>query len=97
MGIGLHAVYILGYTVGQDAVEPRQVGLATGLIGACMYFSSFFSGPATGYLTKQFGHLVALDVIVIGFEAALLLLAIVMPESMRRAEEAPAGQTTLKS
>ncbi len=96
MGIGLHAVYILGYTVGQDAVEPHQVGLATGLVGATMYFSSFFSGPATGYLTKQYGDLVALDVIVVGFEAALLLLALSMPETMKKAESAPAGQANLK-
>ncbi|HWQ62480.1 MAG TPA: MFS transporter, partial [Negativicutes bacterium] len=93
MGIGLHAVYILGYTVGQDAVEPRQVGLATGLIGAMMYFSSFFSGPATGFLTKQYGHLVALDVIVVGFEAALLLLAICMPETLKKAVSPSAGPT----
>lgn len=84
LGIGLHALYILGYTIGQDAVEPRQVGLATGLIGAAMYFTSFFSGPATGYLTKQFGHMVALDVVVIAFEIALAGVALVMTESLKK-------------
>lgn len=84
LGVGLHALYILGYTVGQDAVSTSQIGLATGLIGACMYFTSFFSGPGTGYLTKQFGHLVALDVIVIGFQAAIIILALVMNESQKR-------------
>lgn len=84
LGVGLHALYILGYTIGQDAVEPRQVGLATGLIGACMYFSSFFSGPATGFLTKQYGHLVALDVIVIAFQCALIVMGLVMPETQKK-------------
>lgn len=93
MGIGLHAIYILGYTVGQDAVEPKQVGLATGLIGAAMYFSSFFSGPATGFLTKQFGHLVAMDIIVIAFEAGLVVLALFMPETQKKAAVLQAGGT----
>ena len=92
LGIGLHALYILGYTIGQDAVEPRQVGLATGLIGACMYFTSFFSGPATGFLTKQYGHIVALDIIVIAFEAALILLAIFMPETQKKVAAPAPGQ-----
>jgi MFS family permease len=81
LGIGLHAIYILGYTVGQDTVEPRQVGLATGLVGACMYFSSFFSGPMTGYLTSALGYITALDIIVIAFQLSILALTIVMPET----------------
>jgi MFS family permease len=81
LGIGLHALYILGYTVGQDTVEPRQVGLATGLVGACMYFSSFFSGPMTGYLTTAFGYITALDIIVIAFQLSILVLTVVMPET----------------
>ena len=81
LGIGLHAIYTLGYTIGQDAVKPYQIGLATGLVGACMYLSSFFSGPLTGYLTKGFGYLVAFDVVVIAFEVALFILAIFMKES----------------
>lgn len=97
LGIGLHAIYILGYTVGQDAVETRQVGLATGLIGAATYFTSFFSGPATGYLTKQYGHLVALDIIVVAFEAALILLALFMPETLKRRENTPSGQVSSPS
>lgn len=83
LGIGLHSNYVMGYTVGQDAVEPRQVGLATGLIGACIYFCSFFSGPAMGYMTEKFGHMAALDTLVTGFEVALLVLAIFMKESKR--------------
>jgi len=81
LGIGLHAIYILGYTVGQDTVAPQQVGLTTGLVGACMYFSSFFSGPMTGYLTAGFGHLVALDVVVIAFQFGIMILALIMPET----------------
>ncbi|MCX7781787.1 MAG: MFS transporter [Negativicutes bacterium] len=84
LGVGLHALYILGYTVGQDAVSTGQIGLATGLIGACMYFTSFLSGPGTGYLTKQFGHLIALDVIVIGFQTAIIILALVMNETQKK-------------
>jgi len=84
MGIGLHALYILGYTVGQDAVDVRQMGLATGLIGACTYFFSFLSGPAIGWLTKSFGHVAALDLVFIAFEAALFLAALLMRESQRK-------------
>lgn len=91
LGIGLHSNYVLGYTVGQDAVEPRQVGLATGLIGACIYFSSFFSGPAMGYITAKFGHMAALDTLVTGLEAALLVLAIFMKETMKR--EVPSNES----
>jgi MFS family permease len=81
LGIGLHALYILGYTVGQDTVSPQQVGLTTGLVGACMYFSSFFSGPMTGYLTMEFGHIVALDIVVIAFQFGIMILALIMPET----------------
>ena len=31
MGIGLHAIYVLGYTIAQDGVSTSQIGLATGL------------------------------------------------------------------
>ena len=85
LGVGLHALYILGYTVGQDGVSSGQIGLATGLIGACMYFTSFFSGPGTGYLTTTFGHLIALDVIVIAFQAAIVIYALLMPETQKKA------------
>ncbi len=84
MGIGLHALYILGYTIGQDAVDARQVGLATGLVGACMYFASFFSGPAMGYLSKAYGYMAALDIIVIGFEVALVVVALLMRETKQK-------------
>jgi MFS family permease len=84
MGIGLHALYILGYTIGQDAVDASQVGLATGLVGACMYFASFFSGPAMGYLSKTLGYLPALDIIVIAFEVALVVVAVFMKETRQK-------------
>lgn len=85
LGIGLHALYILAYTVGQDSVSGSQIGLATGLIGACLYFASFFSGPAMGYLTKQYGHLVALDIIVIGLQSLIIITAFMMTESQKKA------------
>lgn len=84
LGIGLHSNYVMGYTVGQDAVKPEQVGLATGLIGACIYFCSFFSGPAMGFITEKFGHMAALDSLVVGFEVALVILAIFMKETMKK-------------
>lgn len=84
LGVGLHALYILAYTVGQDAVSRSQVGLATGLVGACLYFASFFSGPAMGYLTKHYGHLVALDIIVIGLQAMIIVMALLMKETQKK-------------
>ena len=32
MGIGLHAIYVLGYTIAQDGVSTSQIGLATGQV-----------------------------------------------------------------
>jgi len=87
LGVGLHALYILAYTVGQDSVDRSQIGLATGLVGACLYFASFFSGPAMGYLTKEYGHLVALDIIVIGLQALLIVTALCMPETQKKVYE----------
>jgi MFS family permease len=81
LGIGLHVLYMLGYTVGQDTVPVAQMGLATGLLGACMYFSSFFSGPMTGYLTKTLGHITALDIILVAFQFAIIILGFIMPET----------------
>ncbi|NCB77867.1 MAG: MFS transporter [Negativicutes bacterium] len=84
MGIGLHAIYVLGYTVGQDGVKPHQIGLATGIIGASSYFLSFFSGPLMGYLTKAYGYLMALDIVVVAFEAILIVVAFLMTETQRQ-------------
>ena len=64
MGIGLHAIYVLGYTIAQDGVSTSQIGLATGIVGASSYFLSFFSGPLMGFLTTTLGHVAALDIIV---------------------------------
>ena len=84
MGIGLHAIYVLGYTIGQDGVKPHQIGLATGIVGASSYFLSFFSGPLMGYLTKAYGYLAALDIVVVAFEAILVVIAIVMVETQKK-------------
>lgn len=84
MGIGLHAIYVLGYTIGQDGVQPYQIGLATGIIGASSYFLSFFSGPLMGYLTKVYGYLAALDIVVVAFEAVLVVIAIFMVETQKK-------------
>ncbi|MEN6411346.1 MAG: MFS transporter [Veillonellales bacterium] len=84
MGIGLHAIYVLGYTIAQDGVKPHQIGLATGIVGASSYFLSFFSGPLMGYLTKAYGYLAALDIVVVAFEAILIVIAICMVETQKR-------------
>ena len=63
MGIGLHAIYVLGYTIAQDGVSRQQIGLATGIVGASSYFLSFFSGLLMGFLTSTLGHAAALDII----------------------------------
>jgi sugar phosphate permease len=84
MGIGLHAIYVLGYTIGQDGVSPAQIGLATGIVGASSYFLSFFSGPLMGYLTKTCGYLMALDIVVVAFEALLFIVAIIMKETQKK-------------
>ena len=68
MGIGLLAIYVLGYTIAQDGVSTSQIGLATGIVGASSYFLSFFSGPLMGFLTTTLGHVAALDIIVVAFE-----------------------------
>lgn len=81
MGIGLHAIYVLGYTIAQDGVSHAQIGLATGFVGASAYFLSFFSGPLMGGLTGAFGHAAALDIIVVGFEAVLVVVALMMKET----------------
>lgn len=84
MGIGLHAIYVLGYTIAQDGVSHKQIGLATGLVGASSYFLSFFSGPFMGWLTKTWGHMIALDIVVVLFEAVLVILAIFMKETQKK-------------
>nr|WP_320147151.1 MFS transporter [uncultured Anaeromusa sp.] len=93
MGIGLHAIYVLGYTVGQDGVKPHQIGLATGIIGASSYFLSFFSGPLMGYLTKAYGYLMALDIVVVAFEAILIVVAFMMTETQRQEEVLQSEET----
>lgn len=93
MGIGLHAIYVLGYTVGQDGVKPHQIGLATGIIGASSYFLSFFSGPLMGYLTKAYGYLMALDIVVVAFEALLIVVALMMKETQRQEAVLPSEET----
>lgn len=87
MGIGLHAVYVLGYTIAQDGVSHQQIGLATGIVGASSYFLSFFSGPLMGFLTSTLGHAAALDIIVIAFEAVLVVVAFFMKETQHRGQE----------
>ena len=86
MGIGLHAIYVLGYTIAQDGVSRQQIGLATGIVGASSYFLSFFSGPLMGFLTSTLGHAAALDIIVVAFEAVLVVVAFFMKETQHRAE-----------
>ena len=84
MGIGLHAIYVLGYTIAQDGVSTSQIGLATGIVGASSYFLSFFSGPLMGFLTTTLGHVAALDIIVVAFEACLFIVALLMKETQNR-------------
>lgn len=84
MGIGLHAIYVFAYTIGQDGVSPGQIGLATGIIGASSYCLSFFSGPLMGYLTDTCGYLTALDIVVVAFEAVLVVIALLMPETRKK-------------
>ena len=84
MGIGLHAIYVLGYTIAQDGVSHKQIGLATGLVGASSYFLSFFSGPFMGWLTSTWGHMIALDIVVVAFEAVLVVVAIIMKETQKK-------------
>ena len=86
MGIGLHAIYVLGYTIAQDGVSRQQIGLATGIVGASSYFLSFFSGLLMGFLTSTLGHAAALDIIVVAFEAVLVVVAFFMKETQHRAE-----------
>ena len=81
MGIGLHAIYVLGYTIAQDGVSTSQIGLATGIVGASSYFLSFFSGPLMGFLTTTLGHVAALDIIVVAFEFCLFIVALLMKET----------------
>lgn len=87
MGIGLHAIYVLGYTIAQDGVSTAQIGLATGIVGASSYFLSFFSGPLMGFLTSTLGYAAALDIMVVTFEAVLFGVAIVMKETQPRHAE----------
>jgi sugar phosphate permease len=87
MGIGLHAIYVLGYTIAQDGVSTAQIGLATGIVGASSYFLSFFSGPLMGILTSTLGYAAALDIMVVTFEAVLFGVAIVMKETQPRHAE----------
>lgn len=82
MGIGLHAIYVLGYTIAQDGVSTSQIGLATGIVGASSYFLSFFSGPLMGFLTTTLGHVAALDIIVVAFEFCLFIVALLMKGSI---------------
>ena len=84
MGIGLHAIYVLGYTIAQDGVSQKQIGLATGLVGASSYFLSFFSGPFMGWLTSTWGHMIALDIVVVTFEAILVIVAFIMKETQNK-------------
>ncbi|MCI1821618.1 MAG: MFS transporter [Megasphaera sp.] len=84
MGIGLHAIYVLGYTIAQDGVSGAQIGLATGIVGASSYFLSFFSGPLMGYLTDSLGYLNALDIVVVAFEATLIVVAVIMKETHKK-------------
>lgn len=84
MGIGLHAIYVLGYTIAQDGVPHAQIGMATGIVGASSYFLSFFSGPLMGFLTKTLGNTAALDIIVVAFEALLVIVAICMNETQKK-------------
>ena len=84
MGIGLHAIYVLGYTIAQDGVSTSQIGLATGIVGASSYFLSFFSGPLMGFLTTTLGHVAALDIIVVAFESCLFIVALLMKETQNR-------------
>ena len=84
MGIGLHAIYVLGYTIAQDGVSPQQIGLATGIVGASSYFLSFFSGPLMGFLTSTLGHMAALDIIVVAFEACLFVVALLMKDTQNK-------------
>ena len=84
MGIGLHAIYVLGYTIAQDGVSHKQIGLATGLVGASSYFLSFFSGPFMGWLTSTWGHMIALDIVVVTFEATLVFIAFIMKETQKK-------------
>ena len=87
MGIGLHAIYVMGYTIAQDGVSSQQIGLATGIVGASSYFLSFFSGPLMGFLTSSLGHVAALDIIVVAFEVSLFVVAIIMKETQNRVSE----------
>ena len=89
MGIGLHAIYVLGYTIAQDSVSQKQIGLATGLVGASSYFLSFFSGPFMGWLTSTWGHMIALNIVVVAFEAVLVVVALFMKETQKKSHATP--------
>ena len=74
-------------------MKPHQIGLATGIIGASSYFLSFFSGPLMGYLTKAYGYLMALDIVVVTFEAILIVVAFMMKETQRQEEVQKSEET----
>ena len=85
-GVGINAIYTLGYTVSQDAAPPHYIGFATGMTGAVGYFVASFSGWAIGIVTKYFGHLTAVYGILIGSELLVALCAILWIPSKRKLE-----------
>jgi MFS family permease len=75
---GTSALYTLGYTITQDAVASASmsgIGIATGMAGGFGYLIAVVAGPLVGALIPVFGPLWAMNVIVIGGELSVAVLA----------------------
>jgi MFS family permease len=75
---GTAALYTLGYTITQDAVTSASmsgIGIATGMAAGFGYFIAMCAGPMVGALTPVLGPLWALNLIVIGGEVMVAVLA----------------------
>jgi len=74
-GAGVNAIYYLGYSVVQDAVEPHQIGLATGCTAAIGYFVGALSGLFLGTLARTLGYMGAVHVVLILHQVILVVAA----------------------
>ena len=82
-------------TTGEWSIGLQYMGAVTVVFGLLLIVGfkskytdilSFFSGPLMGFLTSTLGHAAALDIIVVAFEAVLVVVAFFMKETQHRAE-----------
>jgi MFS family permease len=77
-GFGVNALYSMGYTITQDAIASASmsgIGIATGMAGGFGYLIAMLSGPLVGTLIPLVGPMWSMNVIVIGCELMVSVLA----------------------